>query len=174
MAVNVSALQASHSFLGDDVRKALQHHGLAPTDVMLELTENAMLQAGPSTLSSLQQLYDDGVGIAIDDFGTGYASLRSLATLPVTVVKIDKSFTAGLPADPTSDRIVRAVAGLAADMQLGCIVEGVETTAQQLALPAGVQIQGYLTGRPLAPAELDLGNLARLGMASGYVPGAHI
>jgi EAL domain-containing protein (putative c-di-GMP-specific phosphodiesterase class I) len=121
------------------------------------------LHAGPSTLSSLQQLHDEGVGIAIDDFGMGYASLRYLATLPVTTVKIDKSFTAGLPEDSTSSKIVRAVAGLAADMHLDCVVEGVETAAQLRALPAGVRVQGYLTGRPLAPALLDLESLARLG-----------
>jgi EAL domain-containing protein (putative c-di-GMP-specific phosphodiesterase class I) len=164
MAVNVSPLQASHSFLEDDVRETLQRHALAPTDLMLELTENALLQAGPSTLSALQQLHDEGVGIAIDDFGTGYASLHYLATLPVTTLKIDKSFTAGLPDDATCAKIVRSVAGLAADMSLGCIVEGVETTAQLQALPAGVQVQGYLTGRPTEPALLDLQLLARLGI----------
>ena len=96
----------------------------------------------------MSELHCDGVGIAIDDFGTGYASLRYLAILPVDTVKIDQSFTAGLPHDPTSVTIVRAVAGLAADMNLACIVEGVETEQQLAALPTGVLGQGFLLGRP--------------------------
>jgi predicted signal transduction protein with EAL and GGDEF domain len=159
MAVNVSALQAAHSFLGDDVRAALRSSGLHPSSLVLELTETVLLQAGPSTLAELCRLHDEGVGIAIDDFGTGYASLRYLATLPVTAVKIDRSFTVGLPDDPTSSKIVTAVAGLAADMGLVCVVEGVETAAQRSALPPGVRVQGYLTGHPLSPALLDLDNL---------------
>ena len=168
MAVNVSALQASHAYVGDDVRGALQRYGLRPRDLVLELTETALLQAGPSTLAALRQLHQDGVGIAIDDFGTGYASLRYLATLPVTAVKVDKSFTAGLPDDTTCDKIVRAVAGLAADLGLDCVVEGVETIDQQLALPPGVQVQGYLRGRPLPADQLDLPALACSGLAADH------
>jgi diguanylate cyclase (GGDEF)-like protein/PAS domain S-box-containing protein len=170
MAVNVSALQASHSFLGNDVRAAIMRHKLQPTNLILEVTETALLQAGPSTLSALQQLHDDGVGIAIDDFGTGYASLRYLATLPITAVKIDRSFTAGLPNDKTSDKIVRAVAGLAADLGLDCVVEGVETLEQQRALPPAVQIQGLLTGRPMPPDDIDLTALATAAIPRQHTP----
>ena len=96
------------------------------------------------------------MGIAIDDFGTGYASLLYLATLPISTIKIDKSFTARLPDDEISRKIVRAVAGLASDLNLSCIAEGVETEAQKAALPAGVQVQGWLTGRPQHPDALNL------------------
>ena len=71
-------------------------------------------------------------------------------------MKIDRSFTAGLPEDDICRKIVNAVAGLAADLHLSCIVEGVETTAQRHALPAGVHLQGYLTGRPQSAATTDL------------------
>jgi diguanylate cyclase (GGDEF)-like protein/PAS domain S-box-containing protein len=148
MAVNISAFHAQHTFLVDDVRSALRTHGLAPADLILELTESVLLEAAPSTLTALRTLRGSGVGISIDDFGTGYASLRYLVTLPVSAVKVDRSFTAGLPHDKTSRTIVRAVAGLAKDLHLSCIVEGVETQAQRAALPPGVQIQGWLTGRP--------------------------
>ena len=97
MAVNVSALQTRHASIEDDVRTALKAHGLNPADLILELTETALLEAAHSTINTLEALRAAGVGIAIDDFGTGYASLRYLATLPVTAVKIDGSFTAGLP-----------------------------------------------------------------------------
>ena len=156
MAVNVSGIQAQEGSLGDDVRRVLSEYGLAPQDLVLELTETALLQAAPATMTGLQILRDEGVGIAMDDFGTGYASLRYLATLPVSKLKIDKSFTAGLPYDKTSTKIVFAVAGLAADLDLGCVVEGVETEAQRSALPDGVHLQGWLTGRPQPADTIDI------------------
>ena len=156
MAVNVSAFQAQYGSLGVDVRRALLAHQLQSSDLVLELTETALLQADHATLTNLRVLRDEGVGIAIDDFGTGYASLRYLATLPISIIKIDQSFTSGLPDNEISRKIVRAVAGLAADMDLACIVEGVETEAQKAALPAGVQVQGWLTGRPEKPDVLEL------------------
>jgi EAL domain-containing protein (putative c-di-GMP-specific phosphodiesterase class I) len=109
MAVNVSALEARHAGLDVDVRRTLLTHQLAPCDLILELTESALLQGGRSTLTNLRSLREEGVGIAIDDVGTGYASLRYLATLPVSAVKIDKLFTAALPGDETSRKIVRGV-----------------------------------------------------------------
>ncbi len=156
MSVNISALHVQHAGLADDVHDALRRNHLAPGDLMLELTETALLDAGQSTIATLRSLHDEGIGIAIDDFGTGYASLRYLATLPISVLKIDRSFTAGLPDDQTCRKIVNAVAGLAADLDLSCIVEGVETVAQRDALPAGVQLQGYLLGRPQQPDHVDL------------------
>ena len=129
---------------------------------MLELTESALLDAAHSTISALRTLHDEGVGIAIDDFGTGYASLRYLATLPISTLKIDKSFTAGLPQDEVCRKIVWAMAGLAADLDLSCVVEGVENDEQRASLPDGVHVQGFLMGRPLAAEAVDLaGWLAR-------------
>ncbi len=175
MAVNVSGIQAQEGSLGDDVRLVLLRTGLVPSDLVLELTETALLQAAPATITGLQVLRDEGVGIAIDDFGTGYASLRYLATLPVSTLKIDKSFTAGLPEDKVSTKIVFAVAGLAADLEMGCVVEGVETEAQRTALPAGVHLQGWLTGRPQLAASVDIPALlgsARPAVMSGVRPAA--
>ena len=165
MAVNLSAIQAADGSLGGDVHKALATHWLQPNDLILELTETALLQAAHSTIVNLRVLHDDGVGIAIDDFGIGYASLRYLATLPVSALKIDRSFTAGLPHDDVSRKIVMAVAGLAADLDMTCIVEGVETQEQLDALPPAVQLQGYLTGRPQPPEAIDLRNLITQGAA---------
>jgi PAS domain S-box-containing protein len=156
MAVNVSALQAQHSALADDVHSALQAHNLDASDLVLELTETALLQVANSTISTLQALRAEGVGIAIDDFGVGYASLRYLTTLPVSAVKIDRSFTAEFPHNQTSRTIVNAVAALAADMDLTCIIEGVETREQLSSLPRGVHVQGFLTGRPQNPEAVDI------------------
>jgi EAL domain-containing protein (putative c-di-GMP-specific phosphodiesterase class I) len=163
MAVNVSALEAQHASWPEQVRRTLRAHGLVGPDLVLEITETALLHAANSTISALRELHEEGVGIALDDFGVGYASLRYLATLPVSAVKVDRSFTVGLPHDHTSRKIVAAVAGLAAELDMSCIVEGVETTDQRSALPVGVQVQGYLTGRPAAPGDIDVVTLARLG-----------
>ena len=146
--VNLSARQAQQADMPAVVRKALLHHGLGPADLILELTESILLQAGSSAIRQLAELHRAGVGIAIDDFGTGYASLRYLAILPISVVKIDRTFTAAMLSDPTSATIVRAIAALSADMGLQCIVEGIESTEQLGALPPGVLGQGYLLGRP--------------------------
>ena len=150
MAVNLSARQVQDPSLRRRVLGRLQAAGLSTTDLVLELTETVLLTAGLPVLTQLRGLREAGVGIAIDDFGTGYASLRYLATLPVTSLKVDRSFTAGLPGDRTSAKIVKAVIGLAEDLGLACVVEGIETQEQLATLPTGVLGQGFLLGRPVS------------------------
>jgi diguanylate cyclase (GGDEF)-like protein/PAS domain S-box-containing protein len=161
MSVNVSALQVQHASLCDDVSAAIRTHGLSHKDLILELTETALLKASQPALEGLDTLRAQGVGISIDDFGTGYASLLYLATLPISAVKVDRSFTSGLPDSPVSVAIVNAVAALAAELQLECTVEGVETKEQRDALPEGVHLQGWLTGRPQAPDEVSFVGVAK-------------
>jgi PAS domain S-box-containing protein len=164
MAVNVSGVQAQRSSLAGDVRGALDAHDLTPGDLVLELTETALLQVAQSTIAALRALREEGVGISIDNFGIGYSSVRYLATLPVSGVKIDRSVTAGLPHDPTSVKIVNAVTRLAADLELACVIEGVETAEQHAALPVGVSVQGFLTGRPDKPETMDVRALLSQGL----------
>ncbi len=155
MAVNLSARQAGLADLTSQVTQSLERTGLAPAALTLELTESVLLEAGRSTTKALRELHRLGVKISIDDFGTGYASLRYLTELPVTGVKVDRTFTSGLPEDQASSTIIRAVTTLAAELQLSCVVEGIETDAQLLALPPGVLGQGYLLGRPQSAADLQ-------------------
>jgi diguanylate cyclase (GGDEF)-like protein/PAS domain S-box-containing protein len=162
VSVNLSARQADLTDLPAEVREALDRTGLAATLLTVELTETVLVEAGHATLAALHALRAMGVRIAIDDFGTGYAGLRHLAQLPITGVKIDKSFTAGLPDDPTSVTIVRTIASLARDLDLSCVAEGIETDAQLLALPSGLVGQGWLLGRPVSADRIDvlLGDLS--------------
>ncbi len=109
--------------------------GLDPHGLTIEITETVLLDATASDLADLRDLKERGVGLALDDFGTGYASLRYLAELPITCIKIDRSFTSRLPADPTAMTLVRATVGLAEQLAISCVVEGVETDEQRDALP---------------------------------------
>ena len=155
VSVNLSARQADLTDLPAEVRGALGRAQLSAALLTVELTETVLVEAGHATLVALHALREAGVKIAIDDFGTGYAGLRHLAQLPITGVKIDKSFTAGLPDDPTSVTIVRTIASLARDLDLSCVAEGIETDAQLLALPPGLVGQGWLLGKPMSFGEID-------------------
>ena len=153
VAVNMSAHEIARADLHSRVMRALEATGLSPDRLVVELTETVLLKAAPSVMHDLQRLRQAGVGIALDDFGTGYASLRYLATLPVTCVKVDRSFTAGLGRDAVSTTLVTATVRLAQDLGIECVVEGVEREDQlQLLAPwSHVLAQGLHLGAP-APA----------------------
>jgi predicted signal transduction protein with EAL and GGDEF domain len=153
MSVNVAAQQAAEEDFADVVAEVLARTGCPPDRLVLELTESTLLTAAPRTLSSLHRLRELGIGIAIDDFGTRYASLHYVQHFPITELKIDRSFVAGLPHQRTERAIVGAVASLARELDLVCVAEGIETTDQQAHLAGlGVRGQGYALGRP-TPAE---------------------
>jgi chemotaxis family two-component system sensor kinase Cph1 len=149
MAVAFSSVGlVQHGDLPTLVEAALERHGLRPSDLGLEITDSALITPGSAALRQFTRLHDRGVGIAINDFGTGHANLHHLANLPVDAIKVDASFTAGLPGDAISVTIVRAIAGLAADMNLACIFAGIDTDAQMRALPPGVIGLGLRLGAP--------------------------
>ena len=134
VSVNVSARQVARPGLADAVVEALLLADLPPESLTLELTESALLEADEATLQSLNGLRERGVQIALDDFGTGYSSLTYLLRLPVTRLKVDRSFVDAMTTDPGSAAIVRTVTTLARDLGLSWVAEGVETTAQWRAL----------------------------------------
>ncbi|WP_375490480.1 EAL domain-containing protein [uncultured Jatrophihabitans sp.] len=155
VSVNVAARQAARPDFAASVVDALTTAGLPAGALALELTESALLAADESTLRQLKTLREAGVGISLDDFGTGYSSLTYLRHFPVSVLKVDRSFVAGMMFEPSDRAIVRAVTGLAADLGLTWIAEGVETIEQHQALTvlgAGFA-QGYLHGRPMPDTE---------------------
>lgn len=158
MAVNCSARQVSRPDFAATVLAAVRDAGVAPSSLTLELTESALLEATPSTLDQLRALRALGVCIGVDDFGTGYASLRYLRDLPVSFLKVDRSFVAGLTHDPADASIVRAVVTLARDLGLDCVAEGIETAEQLAALQelGPLSGQGYLLSRPKGSREVEL------------------
>ncbi|NAZ86556.1 EAL domain-containing protein [Kineococcus indalonis] len=165
--VNVSPHQLGDEGFVDVVEGALRAAGLPGTALGLEITESAVMVDPAAAASILGRLRRRGVRVAIDDFGTGYSSLSTLRSLPVDVVKIDRSFTARLGEGDGDLRIVDAVVSMAHALDLLVVAEGVEHEHQRRALRAlGCDlVQGYLLGRPAPAARFE-----ELLAARGRVP----
>jgi len=157
VAVNVSATD----LLGDDfiqgVLALAARAGVDPHGLRLELTETSVLADVSRATDAIAELRQAGICVSLDDFGTGMSSLAVLRTLPVDCLKIDQSFVAGLPENEGDAAVVRLVVGLADQLGLTVIAEGVETEAQRVLL-SGMHCengQGFLFARPMPPMELE-------------------
>jgi diguanylate cyclase (GGDEF)-like protein/PAS domain S-box-containing protein len=159
VSVNVSARQLLQAAFADDVAAALDRHGLHPDQLCLELTESALIDAGPVVEANVGGLRELGVALALDDFGTGWSSLAYLRRFPIDVLKIDRAFVSGLGADARDTEVVRAIIGLAHGLSLTAVAEGVEEPAQEeLLVELGCdRAQGYRYGRPRPPEDLSAG-----------------
>ncbi len=133
----------------------MQVQGIAPERIEFEITETAVMSDLERSAANLKALHDKGFGIALDDFGSGYSSFEYIDQLPLSKIKIDKSFVRKVSESPTSSAIVAAVLGLCRTLELRCVLEGVETRAELARLePLKPDIiQGYLFGRPMALIE---------------------
>ena len=156
VSVNVTADRFASTDLVGAVADALADAGLPPHCLTLELTETALVADAEATISRLTALAALGVQVAIDDFGTGYSSLAYLHRLPASILKIDKSFVAGLGINAESTALVRVILGLADTFGLGTVAEGVESESQRALLRAlgCTTAQGYLFAPPVPPDEL--------------------
>ncbi|MEU3825765.1 EAL domain-containing protein [Streptomyces sp. SID161] len=157
--VNLSPCQLSHPGLVQDTVDILERAGVTPDALCLEVTESALIGADDDLLKPLRRLAEMGVDIALDDFGTGYSNLANLRRLPVSVLKLDRSFTQGMqqfPADPVDLKIVEGIVSLAHSLDLAVTVEGVETGAQaeQLRTLGCDTAQGWYYARPGPPERL--------------------
>jgi diguanylate cyclase (GGDEF)-like protein/PAS domain S-box-containing protein len=136
LGVNLSTAQVANPGLLDVVDQALRISGVPPYTLTLELTESVLLEEESEAVARLHELKALGVRLALDDFGTGYSSLSYLQRLPVDVIKVDRSFVAGLGADGQSETVLSAVVRLARQLGLTVTAEGVETAAQARSLLA--------------------------------------
>lgn len=150
VAVNASARQLGRGQLLDEIRRALDASNLPPERLHLEITESALVNASPAVVKEVREVSDLGVRIALDDFGTGYSSLSLLRDLPVSTVKIDRSFVTPIATDRATRAIVRSVIALCQELEITTVAEGIETQEQLTSLRAlGCHLgQGYLLGRP--------------------------
>ena len=168
VAVNVSAAQLN-SGLPEHVRTALEASNLPATALELEITESALMDADRAE-PVLQALKQMGVLLAIDDFGTGYSSLSRLRSLPIDMLKVDRSFVADMPNSADATGLVRSIIALADSLGVSTLAEGVETEAQRdhLAQQGCTMAAGWLWSRPVPADELapQLVELARALMLS--------
>lgn len=151
LAVNISGHQLHQGQLADKVLELLERTGADARWLELEITETAAMTQPRRALEQLHTLAQRGCSIALDDFGTGYSSLAYLKSLPVRKIKVDRSFVQDITDDPNDDVIVQTIIGMAGNLGLGVIAEGVETEAQRdrLSLYGCTTGQGYLYHRPL-------------------------
>ena len=155
LAVNLSARQLDDPETVEMVRQAVRSHGIAPSRVTVEITESAVMADSASTRRSLESFKELGLRVAIDDFGTGYSSLAYLHTLPVTTLKVDRSFTQRLGTADDSLPIVKAIVEMSRVLGLRVVVEGV-SDAQRRALVAELGVdaaQGFYWAPPMVATE---------------------
>jgi diguanylate cyclase (GGDEF)-like protein len=185
MAVNISPRQLSDPDLTHKISRSLRDSGLDASSLHLEITETAIMNSLDRSTATLEALRSLGVQLIIDDFGTGYSSLARLKRLPVTALKIDRTFVDGLGMDSSDLSIVDAIANLARSLNLDVIAEGVETREQlEILHTLGANMgQGYLWSRALPADEIvgwvgepQLSDLARfralVGRRAGEARGA--
>jgi diguanylate cyclase (GGDEF)-like protein/PAS domain S-box-containing protein len=157
IAVNISALQfKTPAVLEADILAALAATGLPPHVLELELTESVLMAASRERDTILRRLRELGVKLAIDDFGTGYSSLDYLRRFPVDHLKISHSFTRHVESGAGETSIVRAIIGLAHELNIGVIVEGVETKSQLELLKSWNcgEVQGFYFARPMEAKDI--------------------
>jgi EAL domain-containing protein (putative c-di-GMP-specific phosphodiesterase class I) len=156
VSVNVSPQQFSDRRFVAAVNNALALTGVAPQRVILEITESVLMRDPAHAASLLRQLADIGIRFAVDDFGTGYSSLAHLQRFPLAKLKIDRSFIENLLTSRNDRAIVTAVVGLARNLNLRLVAEGVETEDQRALLSelGCHHIQGWLVCQALPPDEL--------------------
>ncbi|GIL28352.1 putative bifunctional diguanylate cyclase/phosphodiesterase [Actinocatenispora comari] len=155
-AVNVSVRDLHTADLVDHLAGLLDRHDVAPSQIELEITEGALMADPRRVLATLRRLDRLGIALSLDDFGTGYSSMLHLRRLPLSEVKIDRSFVLGMGSDPDDAAIVRSIIELAGALGMRVVAEGVEDERTWRRLSAlGCQVaQGWFYARPMPAAEL--------------------
>ena len=156
LAVNVSPRQLAEPNFADFVMQTLQHCGIDPTRLVLEITETILMDDTVSNSSVLQQLRSIGVRVAVDDFGTGYSSLGYLHELPIDLIKIDRSFVDRLSLGADEAVVANAIIRLGHSLGLEVIAEGIEQIGQAddlIAMDCRLG-QGYYYAHPMPLAQL--------------------
>ncbi|MBC7906489.1 MAG: EAL domain-containing protein [Rhodospirillaceae bacterium] len=157
VAVNLSARHVSDPKLVEQVCAIVEKENVDPTLIEIEVTETAVMKDPEQAIALLGLLRDKGFGIAVDDFGTGYSSLSYLGRLPITTLKIDRSFVINMENSADDAEIVRTIIAMAKALDLKLVAEGVETE-QQMAFLGELScdvIQGYFIARPLVPKMVE-------------------
>jgi len=156
VAVNISVQQLEGGNLDNELGRIMQESGVETSWLELEITETLLMEGRRENIDQLARIRQRGCGVALDDFGTGYSSLGYLAQLPLTVLKIDKTFVDDIHG-PRGSAIVSAVLALAKGLEVEVVAEGVETEDQARELQAlGCHFaQGYFYSKPLSVGDIE-------------------
>ncbi len=151
LSINIAAQQISYPDFAKNLIECIEKHKLPEDCLELEITENFIMEKDKESVNNLKMISDASIQVAVDDFGTGYSSLNYLKQLPISKIKIDRSFTDGLPFDQHDSAIIHAVIAIAKSLNFKVIAEGVENLEQLNFLKkAGCdEYQGYYCSEPL-------------------------
>ena len=156
VSVNVSLRQLQQQDLADSIQAVLDKYDLDPQCLEVELTESTMMNSHDKSYAVLEQIKNMGVRVTMDDFGTGYSSLAYLKDIPLSCVKIDRSFVSDVGKNKNAEKLIAMIISVAHSLNLEVVCEGVETQSQAdhlIALGCDY-LQGYLYGRPAPQAEV--------------------
>ncbi len=156
ISLNLSAVQLSREMIAEHLLARMAAFNISPQRVVVEITETALIASKERVLYNLNLLREAGVQLSIDDFGTGYSSLSYLSDLSASTLKIDRSFIIGIGQNRNDEEIIETMLGLAANLGLNVVAEGVDDPAQLAFLrQRGCQmVQGFMFARPLTETEL--------------------
>ncbi len=156
VAVNVSPRQFQSANICDEIQNAVTRFSIKPGQLIVEITEELLLNQSPELIAQLIQLRRNGIELSIDDFGTGYSSLQYLRDLPANRLKIDQTFISRIDNSSVDRAIISTIAHLAHALDMRVVAEGVETETQYALLKAAGcdELQGYLFGKALSVEQL--------------------
>lgn len=156
LAINLAPRDVLRESAVDTIAATVAEAGASPGSILLEVTERALLSDPRRAMRQLAALRAHGFRIALDDFGAGWSSLSHLRQMPLDQIKLDRELAAAIATDPGSRAMVAMIVGLAWQLGIGCLIEGVETEAQaEQARALGVHLmQGYYFGRPADAADM--------------------
>jgi EAL domain-containing protein (putative c-di-GMP-specific phosphodiesterase class I) len=155
LSVNISGHDLSRAAFVGSLAEMLESSGLAPESIKLEVTESVLMKDPKTAIEALEACRKLGVSIALDDFGAGYSSLSYLSTLPITTLKIDRSFVRSMINSPASRKIIQTILRLADELEILVVAEGIEDTEEAWLLSnlGCAFAQGYLFGKPMPLAQ---------------------
>lgn len=157
LSVNISAMQVSQKIFPDRIKTILEETGANPNRLVLEITENMPIRSIERTITTMRKLKNLGLSFAIDDFGTGYSSLAYIKSLPIDILKIDRSFVRDVDKDENNQLFVNLFLRMAKRFSLKIIFEGMETEAEyRMLLSCGSgHYQGYYFSKPLSASDFE-------------------
>lgn len=157
VSVNLSPRQFRQEGLGTRISEILEETGLEGHCLEVEITEGTVMERFEAALETVQSLHELGLGVSLDDFGTGYSSLSYLQHFHIDHLKVDKSFTLGIPDDEGSTVIARTIVGMSRSLGIGVIAEGIENQQQLDTLKEWgcAEGQGFYLGKPMSATDLE-------------------